>query len=330
VKRNPTEPVQRPAEPGPGRPVAGLATRRVAIAVVSVIAAVAAYVSFRHQHGLAITAGEPTSTAWTLPVLIDGVIIMGSLVMLDASRRGDKAPWLARVALIAGAVATLAANVAHGWAGGLASSLISAVAPIVLVVAYELLMGMLRRTPRPAAEPAPEAVPEPVEDDTEEEAAEQNEREPVVAGTVEEAARLAYRASVHAREPLSERKLADRFKLTRSTARSIIGEVVAQAVTAHLAGTGQMPDVDQVAGLNGITERRAAEILAAVAATRPAEPVEDTDQAGVEPVAEPVEEVDDAEPAVEESPPVRWRDRLDVASTDRPALTAVNGSGGAA
>jgi hypothetical protein len=157
VNPNPIEPAEQPTAPPGSAVAAGLATRRVAIAVVSVIAAVAAYVSFRHQHGLAMTAGEPTTTAWTLPVLIDGVIIMGSLVMLDASRRGDKAPWLARLALIAGAVATLAANVAHGWSGGPASSLISAVAPIVLVVAYELLMGMLRRTPRPAAEPVAES-----------------------------------------------------------------------------------------------------------------------------------------------------------------------------
>ncbi|MFI7707585.1 DUF2637 domain-containing protein [Nonomuraea sp. NPDC049480] len=315
MNRNPTEPTGRPVEPVSGRPVAGLATRRVAIAVVSVIAAVAAYVSFRHQHGLAITAGEPTTTAWTLPVLIDGVIIMGSLVMLDASRRGDKAPWLARLALIAGAVATLAANVAHGWSGGLASSLISAVAPIVLVVAYELLMGMLRRTPRPAAESAPE----PIEERTEDVPAVVVEASPPVPTSAEEAARAAYEASVRVHEPLSERKLADRFKLTRGQARTIIGEAVAAVVAELQRVQGSLPQADHIADRFGVTERRAAEIIGARL-------TEEAQEILAERPVEPVEETVDAE----EIPAPRWGDRLAVASTDRPALTSVNGSGGAA
>ncbi|MEV5893171.1 DUF2637 domain-containing protein [Nonomuraea fuscirosea] len=319
---NPTEPANPPPVPPGGAVAAGLATRRVAIAVVSVIAAVAAYVSFRHQHGLAMTAGEPVATAWTLPVLIDGVIIMGSLVMLDASRRGDKAPWLARLALIAGAVATLAANVAHGWSGGLASSLISAVAPIVLVVAYELLMGMLRRTPRPAATLAPETASEPVADHAGLEAAEQVEPTPAVAGTVEEAARLAYEASVLAREPLSERKLSDRFKLTRTAARSIIGDLVDDLVVTTLRMQDKPPHPDHLIDRFGITERRAVELINARLAEWPAEPVEDTDQAGTEPVAESVVE--------EISRPVRWGDRVVPVHHEVPALTSGNTVGGAA
>ncbi|UBU13989.1 DUF2637 domain-containing protein [Nonomuraea gerenzanensis] len=324
---NPTEPANPPPATHGGAVTAGLATRRVAIAVVSVIAAVAAYVSFRHQHGLAMTAGEPVATAWTLPVLIDGVIIMGSLVMLDASRRGDKAPWLARLALIAGAVATLAANVAHGWSGGPASSLISAVAPIVLVVAYELLMGMLRRRiPRPSAELAPEAAPEPVEDHTEQEAAEPDAPAPVVAATVEEAARLAYGASVLAREPLSERKLSDRFKLTRTAARTIIGEVVDDLVVTTLRMQGRPPHPDHLIDRFGITERRAVELINARLADWPAESIEDSDPAGVEPVAEPLD-------AGVRHIVTRLRHEAllsDEAFTDRPALTAGTSAGGAA
>ncbi|MEU6788079.1 DUF2637 domain-containing protein [Nonomuraea angiospora] len=307
---NPIEPVARPPAPPGGGVAAGLATRRAAIAVVSVIATVAAYVSFRHQHGLAITAGEPTATAWTLPVLIDGVIIMGSLVMLDASRRGDKAPWLARLALIAGALATLTANVAHGWSGGLASSLISAVAPIVLVVAYELLMGMLRRTPRPTTAPAPEAATAPVTDHTDQKATEPDEPAPAVPGTVEEAARLAYGASVLAREPLSERKLSDRFKLTRTAARTIIGELVDELVATTLQMQGKPPHPDHLIDRFGITERRAVELINARLADRPAEPAEHTANAGAEQAAETL--------------------TADESFTDRPALGVGNTVGGAA
>ncbi|MFF0862327.1 DUF2637 domain-containing protein [Nonomuraea sp. NPDC003560] len=272
-----------------------MATRRVAIAVVSVIAAVAAYVSFRHQHGLATSAGEPASTAWTLPVLIDGVIIMGSLVMLDASRRRHRSPWLARLALIAGAVATLAANVAHGWSGGLASSLISAVAPIVLVVAYELLMGMLRRSPHTGPvidhRPVEEADAQP----SEREEPEADRPEPVVPGTVEEAARFAYEASVLTREPLSERKLSDRFKLTRGAARAIIGEVADELVAITLQMQGKPPHPDQLVTRFGITERRAVELINARLTEQPAAPDD-----------EPAE----VHPATVQKRPVRWGDRV--------------------
>ncbi|MGW4411752.1 DUF2637 domain-containing protein [Nonomuraea sp. NPDC004702] len=272
MSRNLTEPVARPDDPASVRPVDGMATRRVAIAVVSVIAAVAAYVSFRHQHGLATSAGEPPSTAWTLPVLIDGVIIMGSLVMLDASRRRQRSPWLARLALIAGAVATLAANVAHGWSGGLASSLISAVAPIVLVVAYELLMGMLRRSTHASHVPDVEPVDDADDHPKAAEEPEEGKPEPAVPSTVEEAARLAYEASVLTREPLSERKLSDRFKLTRGAARTIIGGVADELVVMTLQMVGKPPHPDQLVTRFGITERRAVELINARLAEQPAEP----------------------------------------------------------
>ena len=288
-------PAPQPDQPPRGTVAASPATRRTAIVVVSVIAAVAAYVSFRHQYGLAISAGEPAAMAWTLPVLIDGVIFMASLVMLDTSRRGERSPWLARLALAAGALATLAANVAEGWSGGWVSRLISAVAPVVLVVSYELLMGMLRRSPQALAEPEAEPVEVTGDRPGDQEEPQGDLPAPDVPATVEEAAALAYARSVFSHEPLSERKLADRFKLTRGAARNIIGEVVTKAVSSHLAGTGELPDADRIARLNGITVRRATEVLDAVAAEHAAASVEEADETG---------------PAAEEKPPARWGDRV--------------------
>jgi hypothetical protein len=256
-------------------PVMSPAARRFAFTVISVIAAVAAYVSFRHQFGLAIAAKEPPEVAWTLPVLIDGMIAMASLVMLDASKRGQAAPWLARLTLAAGALATLAANVAHGWSGGWASRLISAVAPLVLVVAYELLMGMLRRGA---------IVAEPIALDQPEEAADQPATTepvlvPVVPRSAAEAARLAYEASVADGKPISERGLGDRFKLTRPNARAVIGEVVIEAVADIVARRSWVPEPDHIVSQYGVSPKRAAELVAeAVAARQGATLPEPTDE----------------------------------------------------
>lgn len=233
------------------------ATRRAAKVVVSVIAAVAAYVSYRHQFGLARAAGDSAELAWTLPVLIDGMIAMASLVMLDSSRRGISTPWLARVALVAGTLATLTANVAHGWPGGPTYRVISGVAPVVLVVAVELLMGMLRRSvvvPLPVLVDQEPAEPElvPVE--------EPPAPEPVPA-TAAEAALAAYQASVVTGTPMSERSLSSQFKLTRHQARQIISYVVVDAVVDKAAPENEVPDPTAVAATYGVSHKRAAELI---------------------------------------------------------------------
>ncbi|GIH22982.1 hypothetical protein Aph01nite_12920 [Acrocarpospora phusangensis] len=259
------------------RPAMSPATRRFAFTVISVIAAVAAYVSFRHQFGLAIAAKEPPEVAWTLPVLIDGMIAMASLVMLDTSKRGQAAPWLARLTLAAGALATLAANVAHGWSGGWESRLISAVAPLVLVVAYELLMGMLRR----GAIVAESAISGPPADQPSVPIADVPVLTPAVPRTASEAARAAYEASITEGKPISERGLGDRFNLTRPQARQTIGHVVIEAVAADLSGQLGMPQADRVASQYGVSLKRAGELIAAAVEGRAETPVPESADGGL-------------------------------------------------
>ncbi len=130
--------------------------RTSAITVVVVLAAVAMFVSYRHQYELAVGYGEPAETARLFPITIDGVIIMASLILLYCARLRLPVPPLARGALWAGIAATLAANAAHGWSGGLGSRLVSAAPAAVLVIAYELLMWLIRTmkttTPQEAVE----------------------------------------------------------------------------------------------------------------------------------------------------------------------------------
>lgn len=77
---------------------------------VGVVAAVAATVSFEHMRELAARSGEEWRS-WLLPLSADGLIVAGSLVMYVHSLRGQRGPWLAKLALFGGLLVSVAANV---------------------------------------------------------------------------------------------------------------------------------------------------------------------------------------------------------------------------
>ncbi|MDL4814955.1 DUF2637 domain-containing protein [Actinomadura opuntiae] len=128
------------------------AIRASTAAVVVGIGAIAAYVSYRHALDVARAHGEPGSTGRLVPLTIDGLVYVASMVLLDAARRGAPVPFLARPALALGIGATVAVNVLHGIAHGPVGAVIAAWPAVTLVVVVELLMGMIRRGR--AAEPA--------------------------------------------------------------------------------------------------------------------------------------------------------------------------------
>jgi Protein of unknown function (DUF2637) len=66
-----------------------------ALAVVAV-AVVAAVISYQHAFELVRSRGESGVTARLLPFTVDGLIWAASMVVLDASRRGQPVPRLAR------------------------------------------------------------------------------------------------------------------------------------------------------------------------------------------------------------------------------------------
>jgi heme A synthase len=70
--------------------------------------------------------GEPGSTGRLVPLTVDGLVYVASMVMLDAARRRVSAPPLARLALALGIGATIAVNVLHGIANGVIGAVISA------------------------------------------------------------------------------------------------------------------------------------------------------------------------------------------------------------
>jgi Protein of unknown function (DUF2637) len=114
-----------------------------ALAVVAV-AGVAAIISYQHAYELVTSHGETGITAHLLPFTVDGLIWAASMVVLDASRRHQPVPPLAKWSLVVGIVATIGANLAHGMNHGPIGALVSAWPALALVGSFELLMLIVR------------------------------------------------------------------------------------------------------------------------------------------------------------------------------------------
>lgn len=128
------------------------AIRAAAGAVVLVVAAFAAVVSYSHIYDLGRAHGQAGVAARLLPLSVDGLIVAASLVMVLEARAGLPAQPLARVMLTLGVAATVAANIDYGSAYGLTGAIISAWPAVAFIGAAELLIGSIRRTrPVPAS-----------------------------------------------------------------------------------------------------------------------------------------------------------------------------------
>jgi hypothetical protein len=117
-----------------------------AFAVVAV-AVVAAIISYQHAYELVRSHGESGVTARLVPFTVDGLIWAASMVILDASRRGQRVTQLAVWSLGTGIVATVGANLAHGMGHGPVGALASARPALALVGSFELLMMLIRTGP---------------------------------------------------------------------------------------------------------------------------------------------------------------------------------------
>ena len=80
------------------------AIRYSTIGAVSVLALVAAFVSYRHALVVVRAHGESGALALAYPLTIDGLIYAASMVLLNAARQGVKGHWLAYFALGLGGI----------------------------------------------------------------------------------------------------------------------------------------------------------------------------------------------------------------------------------
>jgi hypothetical protein len=177
--------------------------RAATAAVVGAVAAFAAVVSYSHSYDLGHAHGQDGTAARLLPLSVDGLILAASLVVLHEARNGRGAPALARLMLWLG----IGANIAYGAGFGLLGALISAWPAVAFIGAVEMVMQLVRRARGPARATAGPAGP----------------------GDVGQAVRAAYAASVAAGVPLSQRAMAERFRLSRRKVSQLVTAASAQA-----------------------------------------------------------------------------------------------------
>ncbi|MBQ0902687.1 DUF2637 domain-containing protein [Micromonospora sp. U21] len=126
-------------------------------AAAALVAAVAGFASYRHIYDVATEAGEHQGVAAVLPLAIDGLILVATLAMLDDKRHQRRPRLSARVALVFGILATLAANVASAEST-VTARLVAAVPAVSFLLAVEVLARSGK--PLPVAAPV-ELVDEP-------------------------------------------------------------------------------------------------------------------------------------------------------------------------
>jgi len=235
------------------------AIRLSTAAAVLAVAGIAAYVSYWHAYAVVRAYGESGITARLEPATIDGLVYASSMVVLYAARHRVPVPSLARWLLALGVAATLTANMAQGWSHGPVGAVIAAWPAVSLVGSYELLVWLIRtsgaadRGPsaaylrtgaacRAAARPVPaSAVDGERPGGNQRDAADpacwpggraagipaggQRDDEALEASAGNDAAVAAYRLSMQAGNPLSERRLAQMFgRTSRRWARARIAD----------------------------------------------------------------------------------------------------------
>jgi hypothetical protein len=224
------------AAPGSYRlATAGAADRAIRLstaAAVLAVASIAAYVSYWQAYAVVCEYGESGITARLEPATIDGLVYSSSMVILFAARHRMPVPVLARWLLGLGITATLTANMAQGWSHGPIGAVVAAWPAASLAGSYELLVWLIGTSGQPERQPLAERR---CENTTCHAPARSGPAAAVDSGqygyggpevhTADDAAVAAYRLSVQAGNPLSERKLAQMFgRTSRRWARARITE----------------------------------------------------------------------------------------------------------
>ena len=118
--------------------------RWTTIGCVALLALIAGTVSYLHMHALVTRHGQPGWVATLTPFSVDGMIVAALTTLLAESRSGHRGGVLPWALLVAGSVASLAANVAVAEPT-LIGRVIAAWPSFALTASYELLTRQVRR-----------------------------------------------------------------------------------------------------------------------------------------------------------------------------------------
>jgi hypothetical protein len=119
--------------------------RWTATGSVVVVTVIAAVISYGHARDLVLRYGVTGLTADFLPLTVDGLVATCSLILVDCARHDRDAPWHAWALLIAGACATVAANIAAGLSHGIIGAIIAGWPALVACGCFELLLRYRRQ-----------------------------------------------------------------------------------------------------------------------------------------------------------------------------------------
>jgi len=179
-------------------------SRLVAGLAITTVAAVTGVVSYIHIEHLTLELHQPALIAHMMPVGVDGLIVAGSVVLLQPAK-GHR--WLGWIGVGPGVVISLFANAESALRFGWLSAAWAAVPAFSFSVATFILERWLAGQAR---KPADTVLTQ-------------------VALDAEQAAQAALRATTAAGNPLSGRQLADRFGLNRAQVASVRGTVLAES-----------------------------------------------------------------------------------------------------
>lgn len=138
------------------------ATRATAMTTVAALAVLAGATSYRHMVTLAERSGQHGADAHAFPLTVDGLDLIGVLVLLTDRRTGRNSGWLPWTVLAIGALASITANIAVAPANPIARA-ISGWTAIALLAAAKLLAHLLEPAPATRTDPRshPGHAPEP-------------------------------------------------------------------------------------------------------------------------------------------------------------------------
>jgi hypothetical protein len=136
--------------------IADRATRAVAVITVSGLAGLAGWISYHHMLLLARRSGQTGIDAHAFPITVDGLDLIGVLVLLADRRTGRRSGWLPWTVLTVGTLASISANIAVA-PDNLVARAISGWPAIALLAAAKMLAHLFE-----PAEPVHTQPPQPI------------------------------------------------------------------------------------------------------------------------------------------------------------------------
>jgi len=128
---------------------------------VALLALIASTMSYLHMNTLVTLHGQPGWVAALTPLSVDGMIVAASTTLLADSRSGRRGGVLPWALLVAGSVASLAANLAVAEPV-LIGRMIAAWPSFALTASYELLTRQVRRSAPGASSDEPRRDRQPI------------------------------------------------------------------------------------------------------------------------------------------------------------------------